>query len=80
MSGAGVAAGNKAVALREPSLECDMVGTVPRARGRMDTWNAVRGITAMPLGAARPQTPRLQSPPERGLTPDGGAQKMRNAY
>jgi len=32
------------------------------------------------LGTARPQTPRLQSPPERGLTPDGDAQEMRNTY
>lgn len=32
---------NKAVPLREPPLEGDIVGTVPRAGGRMDTWNAV---------------------------------------
>ena len=39
--------------------------------GRM----GVRRVRADLLGATRPQTPRLQSPPERGLTPDGDVKK-----
>ena len=53
----------------------------------MDTWNAVflnqaqgalGACTPIALGATRPQTPRRQSPPERGLTPEENAENAKH--
>lgn len=74
----GVAPDDNAVDLIEPPLECDKVEPVRPdvvaefewIRGTRFELFALAAATAKTLGTARPQTPRLQSPPERGADAD----------
>ncbi len=85
MARVGIASGNKAVPLREPPLGCDIVGAVPPARGRMDTWNAVSKPNRMGVryaivapGGYSPPDPSASIPSGKGVDANRRRLEMRN--